>query len=580
MESEERGIWDALGLLWPDFSALGRGEPAGLSALFIILLLVIAGAFAFQLVRYVRRAHNRIVAVRSLTSDLTTDVLVMKRESVRARSEAETFNPEARDIWREFDETLVESPDGKALWNTLDAEQFFNTHSLAPELVHNRLLTVVPALLTAIGVLGTFIGLATGLNGLELSTDSSVEELKYGIDVLIAGAAVAFMTSVWGVALSLIANFFEKDWERRIGRRISALQRDIDKLYKRHAPEQSLVSIMETSGESATALQELHERIGNQLQEAVQGLSEDLQTALVSAIETAMKPAMSSLVEHTSEQSSAVFESLVERFSEGFRRIGDTQAERMDAASDSITSAVSSLSNEVTTAMSTVNANTEAQQAMLSAASAQFQENLGELMRLGAEHRESTDAALVDMLAKINALASGVSQSSDRMANAALDLRQASERIQSASEALEDKFSASVSKVEVLAQQQESAASMFWEYSEKLGALQASMAEAASNLHGAAELSGQGFKELTTHQEAFLASLRGDFEQTTATLRTELSGLQEQMQQWLRDYSAEVSTQVHERMDKWNEHSSAYAGEMLKAARALSAAVEDLVPQP
>src|SRR5690606_21018501 len=106
-------------------------------------------------------------------------------------------------LWREFDESLVYSADKTRLSNTLDAEHFFNYHTLAYGLTSSRLLAAVPTFLTAIGVLGTFLGLTLGLKGLQINA-ADVETLKDGISVMINGAAVAFMTSVWGVLLSLV----------------------------------------------------------------------------------------------------------------------------------------------------------------------------------------------------------------------------------------------------------------------------------------------------------------------------------------------------------------------------------------
>src|SRR5690625_4570274 len=339
------GIGQVFGLLWPDFGALVRGELEGITALIVILILVISAAFLWYTAAERRKAIRRINRLREMLAGVTTDELVSRRGDLR--DQAERSDDVVRHLWREFDETLVESPDRKSLWNTLDAEHFFNSQALAPRLMHNRLLTVVPSILTAIGVLGTFIGLTTGLNGMDLHTDSTVDELKTGIDHLIGGAAVAFMTSVWGVLFSLITNFTEKLMERDVANRISALQGLVDELFKRHAPEQSLVKIMDASHETSVAMQELHEKIGSKLQEAVEGISSDLQTALTQAIETAMAPSMERLAADAAGQSTLVLEQLLGTVTTSLEKVGATQAERMDAASDGLTTALDSLAGGV-----------------------------------------------------------------------------------------------------------------------------------------------------------------------------------------------------------------------------------------
>ena len=76
----------------------------------------------------------------------------------------------------------------------------------------------MPGILTAIGVVGTFAGLQMGLAALSGSVSATaaaggselgeVESLKQGIFAMISGASIAFMTSLWGVALSVSFNFW------------------------------------------------------------------------------------------------------------------------------------------------------------------------------------------------------------------------------------------------------------------------------------------------------------------------------------------------------------------------------------
>ena len=48
-------------------------------------------------------------------------------------------------LWREFDESLVFSSDQQKLFNTLDAEHFFNARTLASGLTASRLLAAAPS---------------------------------------------------------------------------------------------------------------------------------------------------------------------------------------------------------------------------------------------------------------------------------------------------------------------------------------------------------------------------------------------------------------------------------------------------
>ncbi|MGV8268265.1 anti-phage ZorAB system protein ZorA, partial [Pseudomonas aeruginosa] len=150
-----------------------------------------------------------------------------------------------------------------------------------------------------------FVGLTVGLEGL-VGTSDEIEALKGGINKLISGAAVAFMTSVWGVFFSLLLNFVEKMFERSALGQIQQLQHDIDFLYPSIPAEQSLVHIAEYGKESKEELQELNERIGDRQKETLNGMSEEMQTALTDAMNNIMAPAIQTLVSTTRQQSTQV----------------------------------------------------------------------------------------------------------------------------------------------------------------------------------------------------------------------------------------------------------------------------------
>lgn len=69
---------------------------------------------------------------------------------------------------------------------------------LAHGLSGSRFFSSLPGLLVGLGVLATFVGLTIGLSKLKLDSAAGVDQLREGISVMIQGAAVAFMASVWG----------------------------------------------------------------------------------------------------------------------------------------------------------------------------------------------------------------------------------------------------------------------------------------------------------------------------------------------------------------------------------------------
>lgn len=338
-------MWDLLKHLWPDFSQMLNGTTNGISAWFWSLTFLIFALSLFFLFKHYRNFIEKNKALRSLLDGQDRETLADSRRETLQRAKKLDANNIGL-LWQEFDESLVLSSDKIQLFNTIDAEHFFNAKNLATGLTSSRLLAATPSFLVAIGVLGTFVGLTIGLEGLVGNT-TEIETLKSGINKLISGAAVAFMTSVWGVTFSLSLNLIEKLFERSALNHIQDLQNKIDFLYPRLPAEQSLVHIAEHSKESKEALQELHERIGDRLQESISGMSEAMQNALTDTLNNIMGPAIQTLVHSTNQQSSQVMENLVGSFMEGMSSAGRVQGEQLEKVAADVNTAVSSMSERL-----------------------------------------------------------------------------------------------------------------------------------------------------------------------------------------------------------------------------------------
>ncbi|QPG62683.1 anti-phage defense ZorAB system ZorA [Pseudomonas sp. BIGb0427] len=391
---------DLLQHLIPDFAHMFSANPNGISAWFWSATALVFVFSFWALVVHYRRFSARMQALHSLLEGQSKETLAQNRRETLQRA-GELKAPNVGMLWREFDESLVLSSDQKQLFNTLDAEHFFNPRTLAGGLTASRLLAAAPSFLVAIGVLGTFVGLTVGLEGLVGST-GEIEALKGGINKLISGAAVAFMTSVWGVLFSLLLNFIEKMFERAALQGIQALQHDVDALYPRIPAEQSLVHIAEYGKESKEALQELHERIGERLQETLTGMNEAMQTALTDALNNIMAPAIQTLVSTTSQQSTQVLESLVGNFMEGMTSVGREQGQQMQQAAANVNAAVSGMSEQLNQLFSSLS---EQQSQQMSVAQQQSSAFEAQLQRISG----SADDRQAQMEQRFSELMAGLS---------------------------------------------------------------------------------------------------------------------------------------------------------------------------
>lgn len=464
----------------------------------------------------------------------------------------------AGDLWREFDETLVESREG--LRNTVPANYYFNARNFAPDLIDNRFLHAVPALLTGWGLLGTFLGLATGLSGLDLATDSP-EEMRQSIETLVLGASLGFTSSVWGIFFSLVVNALQKWREGTIDKLATNLANDIDEAFEHQGPEQSLIKIEDYTSASSAALEELHEKIGTSLQEAVAGMSQDLQDALTKSIESAMAPSMDKIARTSVEQTQEVFSQLVEKFTESFTGIGDQQARQLNAASDALNSSLTKVSATVYESITGMNASIQLQAAALEEQRAEFSEELSALTSLVERVSTAVESSATMLEGGSHALES----SARNLLSSATELGQNSEGLKQGGELLKTAVAEAVATLESAETAHERALGLLVTASEELDRLSSDSRRASSAVEQAA--SG-----LTTGLQAF----QREQKQYVSDIATRHDELHAAMAGHMRDYTAQVVEQTGSRMQAWDRHSRGYAADMLAVTQALRDVVEEL----
>lgn len=346
MKSEEAfSLWNLL----PDFQDFFDGNLHSsdwLSTLFILGLILAFAVSMFYALSKFFSSLNQVKFYDRLLGDIDQSQLTSRQRDLTMKA-LSYKNADYGKLWREFDETLVYSPDGLKLSNTLDAAHFFNTGSLSKGLTGNRLLAAVPGFLTAIGVIGTFVGLTMGLATLEVNQDAGVDALRQGIGNMISGASVAFLTSVWGVTSSVAFNLLEKLMERYVRKRIFRLQNKIDYLYPRINAEQSLVKIVDYNRVATETLQGLAEKIGDRLQEAILHTTDTIRSGLEESLNQILAPAIQSLVANAHQGSKEALESLLNRFLEGVGEAGQAQRKAMESTAQDVEAAVGGLGTQM-----------------------------------------------------------------------------------------------------------------------------------------------------------------------------------------------------------------------------------------
>ncbi|MCD8075317.1 MAG: MotA/TolQ/ExbB proton channel family protein [Lachnospiraceae bacterium] len=100
--------------------------------------------------------------------------------------------------YSEYRDLEKKHPDGSC-----DIRDFIN-EDVIETYVHRSILELIPDILASLGILGTFIGLVLGLRSFD---PSGYEQMADSVSPLIDGIKVAFVTSIYGLALSLPFSF-------------------------------------------------------------------------------------------------------------------------------------------------------------------------------------------------------------------------------------------------------------------------------------------------------------------------------------------------------------------------------------
>ncbi len=166
---------------------------------------------------------------------------------------------------KQWDKYFKRIKKGQSVDEKIRVEPFFGYDAMHDTLGRRYILDYGGGLHVSLGVLGTFIGLAIGLSGLNVIDP---EILRQGVAGLIGGMKTAFYTSVLGVVLSLVWIFVDRAISAKTHKEIDW---HIDRLhYFLNADDEEIFL--------------------NRLEKITQQQSEQMKTLLTDALEKAMSP--------------------------------------------------------------------------------------------------------------------------------------------------------------------------------------------------------------------------------------------------------------------------------------------------
>ena len=261
-----------------------------------------------SLTRDLTNASNRIRELDSHDIEAIRDVL---HDSEDAPFESEAFKTTIKEYFDESD-ALVRR--GKTYYNCNIAD--YINEDLLNSVGNSAYNEFISNVMTGLGILGTFVGLAIGLQSFH--TDSA-EAMTNSIAPLIEGIKVAFYTSIFGVLLSLV---YGTIYKYRFNKAETAAEEFVGLFYRYcgYRPENEAVSRLLQLQEDQT--------------DSMNQFAEEISIALADAIDKALAPTLSQLPDQMSQAIQSNIAPTMQSISDSIHTLADeltdniTQAQR------------------------------------------------------------------------------------------------------------------------------------------------------------------------------------------------------------------------------------------------------------
>ncbi|MBF0158106.1 MAG: hypothetical protein HQL58_01130 [Magnetococcales bacterium] len=196
--------------------------------------------------------------------------------------------------WAEFGKHLVPPAPGTmaTVRSMAEPSSYFNERSLFYANMDARFYDSLPNLLIGGGIFGTFVGLVAGIYLAQEGMTAGPEEMKQALKYLLGGASTAFLTSIFGIGLSLVFSMIAKRRIYWLSRMIRRFGEKLEFCLEMAPPENSaLVKIHAAQMEQIAELQKQSGLFRN----SNDGLASSIAKAIDARIGASLTPTMGRL---------------------------------------------------------------------------------------------------------------------------------------------------------------------------------------------------------------------------------------------------------------------------------------------
>ena len=229
------------------------------------------------------------------------------------------------DKMQTFTDTISQSQEGIG-----DIEEYLNEEDV-DEHIHKRLLEMVPDIFTSLGILGTFVGLVWGLKNFE---PSNYEAMTTSVASLVDGIKVAFLTSIYGIAMSIVYSCGMKSEYSSL---TSNLQSFLDRFHTYVMPtaESESMNILVASQKNQTAaMEQMAEKFSVQMADSFEKVitptfqkMNDSLDVLVNSVTKCQEDAIKEILDTFLKEMNLSFKTQFEDFGRALTQLKDAQTD-------------------------------------------------------------------------------------------------------------------------------------------------------------------------------------------------------------------------------------------------------------
>lgn len=211
-----------------------------------------------------------------------------------------------------------------------DIEDYINEEEI-DSIIGKRMMELIPDILTSLGILGTFIGLVVGLKNFE---PSNYEAMTASVSALVDGIKVAFLTSIYGISLSLVFGYGSKSAYSSL---MECMKRFLDKFHGCVIPsaEAETRNLMvnfqeEQTGAITRMTEQFSEHLANSFEKVITPSFRKMNQSMDILTETmasGQEKMMSGLLDDFLAKMNATFKMQFENFNEALEEMTQAQKE-------------------------------------------------------------------------------------------------------------------------------------------------------------------------------------------------------------------------------------------------------------